>query len=338
MGSLPFPGGPGSLGLWPSPFGNSGNSDASFSFDAPLNAAPRLLLRQYSVGSVATGSFTSGPGNHAVSEGLSSFPGVDTWGWTPCTASFNADTLAGSLLVCIGFANADFFGGTINSPILIMDIGEESWGPPGQDHSIFTAGIPCTTWSWNGLAPVANGVLGYRVDSPIVAAGRQFYGGVNTADWCNNFAYQMILAEFASDNATIDVFSFNNTSVASIIPPGAPRSLTGRLPSDNPSFVISLLVNNPGNSAVAGSGFTLGPASSLGSQWQWQVFAAQPTGYASPQLPGSCPGLSGSFELGFSGVAPDFTQLRTFVWNLHAGTGGGGGGGGIFQPNVSIVV
>ena len=155
--------------------------------------------------------------------------------------------------------------------------------------------------------------LAYKANAPVVAAGTPFYGGVNSADWCNNFAYQIILAEFASDGATLNSFSFNNI----VHNPSDLLSLTGRLPSDNPSFVIAITWNNPGNGAAAGPGFTLA-SGSLGTQWQWQEFAAQPTGYTSPQFPGSCPGRSGIFQLGFTGgVVAGATPVGAFIWNLH---------------------
>jgi hypothetical protein len=87
----------------------------------------------------------------------------------------------------------------------------------------------------------------------------------------------------------------------------------------------------------------LGAASSLGSQWQWQEFAPQASGNpgAGSNWPGSCPGLSGSFELGFTGAAgAGFTPVGAFIWNLFPTTGGGGGGGGapldMYLPNVWI--
>ena len=135
----------------------------------------------------------------------------------------------------------------------------------------------------------------------------------------------MILAEFEVDGATLDSFSFNNA----VNNPGDPLSVTGRLPSDNPSFVIAVTWNNPGNGAAAGPGFTLASATSLGSQWQWQEFAPQAGGYPSPQFPDSCPGLSGSFELGFNGsVVAGITPVAAFIWNVLPTAGGGGGGGG----------
>jgi hypothetical protein len=318
----------------------SGGSDASLDLPAPA-AGTHFSLRQYCVGSVATGSFTPAPGIHGVGEGYSD-PGTDTYGWAPCTASFTEDTLPGSLLVCVGILNGDFFGDASKSPILVMDAGLDSWTSAASfaTSSIFNKGLPCQSTFAGGVTqvPQADGLLLYKANAPVVAAGTLFYGGVNSADWCNNFAYQMILAEFESDGATLDSFSFNNA----VRNPGDQLSLTGRLPSDNPSFVIAMTYGAPGNGAEAGSGFTLASATSLGGgQWQWQEFAAQPTGYASPQWPGSCPGLSGSFELGFDGdVVAGVTAVGAFVWNLLF-TGGGPPPpppvGDDTQPNVCII-
>ena len=79
--------------------------------------------------------------------------------------------------------------------------------------------------------PQADCVLTYHRNAPVVAAGTLFYGGVNAADWCNSFSYQMILAEFEVDGATLDSFSYNTATVDNS---GDPLSVTGRLPSDNP--------------------------------------------------------------------------------------------------------
>jgi hypothetical protein len=318
-------------------------SDASFDLPPP----PYLSLRQYCVGSVATGSFTPAPGFHAVGEGDTD-PGADTYGWAPCTASFAEDTLPGSLLVCIGILNADYFGDFVTqSPVLVMDAGLDSWTSAASfaTSSIFNKALPCQSTFAGGIAqvPQADGLLLYKANAPLVAAGTLFYGGVNTADWCNNFAYEMVLMEFASEGATQDSFSFNNT----VLNAGDPLSLTGRLPSDNPSFVIAMTYGAPGNGAEPGPGFTLAPATSLGGgQWQWQEFPPQTAGGypgAGSNWPGSCPGLSGSFELGFTGsVVAGVTAVGAFVWNLNPTTGDGGGGGGgggpldMYLPNVWI--
>jgi hypothetical protein len=192
------------------------------------------------------------------------------------------------------------------------------------------------------------------MNAPVVQAGRLFYGGLSSSDYCNNFAYQLILAEFECVGATQSEFSYNNLLRDDLFPgsppvigPGDPLSVTGLLPRDNPSFAISVVWSNPGTGAAAGSGFTLGPAPTLGSQWQWQEFAPQDSGYASPQWPtfSDHPGLTGSFELGFNGVGvSDTTPVNTFIWNLlPAGGGGGGGAGGggggdldMYLPNVWI--
>lgn len=331
-----LPGLPGNfLGIQP-----SSGSDASI--DLSADYAPHLSLRQYCVGSVATGSFTSSPGIHAVGEGNSSGPDTDTYGWAPCTASFTEDTLPGSLLVCVGVLNADFFGGLTDNAVLAMDAGLDGWAPGYSfaTASIFNKSGLCAAIA-GGITqvPQADCVLTYHRNAPVVAAGTLFYGGVNAADWCNSFSYQMILAEFEVDGATLDSFSYNTATVDNS---GDPLSVTGRLPSDNPSFAIAVTWNNPGNSASAGSGFALGPASSLGSQWQWQEFAPQDGGYSGSNFPSGCPGLSGSFELGFAGVvAAGVTPVGVFIWNVLPTGGGGGGGGGAdvgqFQPNVFVV-
>ncbi len=177
-------------------------------------------------------------------------------------------------MVCIGVLNADFFGDLADNAVLLMDAGLDSWAP-GATYLLNKA-LPCTTAIAGGVdqVPQASILLTYEANAPVVAAGTLFYGGVNSADWCNNFAYQIILAEFEVDDATLDSFSFNNA----VNNPGDLLSVTGRLPSENPSFVIAVTWNNPGNGASAGSGFTLGAASSLGTQWQWQEFDAQPDG------------------------------------------------------------
>ena len=341
MGAPFWPGSPGSfLGSSSQP---SQGSDASFDVSSDVGA--HLSLRQYCVGDVATYTYDSSGGNHIAGEDVDTGPDTNSFTWPPCTASFSEDTLPGSLLVCIGVLNADFYGFGSDDPNaseILIDAGLDAWGSDADTRSVFSNALGCPTQAgYTAQVPQATGILAFRANAPIVAAGRLFYGGVYSADFCNNFAYQMILAEFEVDGATLDSFSYNNTPVGQVSS-GDPLSLTGRLPRYNPSFVIAVTWNNPGNGAAAGPGFTLASATSLGSQWQWQEFAAQePDGYPSPQFPRGCPGLSGSFELGFNGSAVSgITPVGAFIWNVHPALGGGGGGGkgelDMFLPNVWI--
>jgi hypothetical protein len=328
------------LGIQP-----SGGSDAPLDILAPQKG--HFSLRQYCVGSVAAHTYDAADNGHSCGEGevISFNPdpnATDTYTWPPCTASFTKDTLAGSLLVCVGVLNGDYFGDFVTKvPVVFMDAGLDGWGSAYSfaTSSIFNKALGCLSTVAGGITqvPQADGVLLYKANAPVVSAGTLFYGGVNSADWCNGFAYQMILAEFKSDGATLDSFSLNTT----VHNPGDPLSLTGRLPSDNPSFVIAITYNNPGNGAAAGSGFTLASATTLGGiQWQWQEFAPQdqPSGYpgASANFPRSCPGLSGRFELGFTGgVVAGITPVGAFIWNVHPAAPSPPSGN-IFQPNVCI--
>ena len=341
MGAPFWPGSPGSfLGSSAQPIGGS---DASL--DLSADYAKHFSLRQYCVGTVAAHTYDAAANGHSCGEGdvISFNPdpnATDTFTWPPCTASFTKDTLAGSLLVCVGILTGDNFGDFVTKvPILVMDAGLDSWGSGGI--SIFNRSLPCQSTIAGGIAqvPQADGLLCYRTNAPVVAGGTLFYGGVNTGDWVNNFAYQLILAEFASDGATLDSFSFNNT----VNNPGDPLSVTGRLPSDNPSFVIAMTYGAPGNGAEAGLGFTLASAITLGGvQWQWQEFAPQdqPSGSpgASANFPRSCPGLGGVFQLGFTGVvAAGITPVGAFIWNVHPAAAAPPPSGNIFQPNVCII-
>jgi hypothetical protein len=344
MGFVPgsAPGTPGNMLGGPAfstGLGNSGGSDATFDLPSEWNVGPHLSLRQVAMGGVGGGSFDPSPGNHSAGIGD---PQNDSLGWLPCMASFTRDTLPGSLLVCLGIITADNFGGELKPEILAPTFGLDLWGPdaPGGPRSIFSAGLACTLIGGQLFqVPQAAGGLAYRMNAPIVPAGQAFYGGLFSADWCNNFAYQMVLVEFECDNATQTAFSFNNT----LAPAGGSLNiLTGRLPSDNGSFVISVTWSNPDGGAQAGPGFNLGELAPLGLRWQWQEFPAQPSGYAGPQQwPSVCPGLSGSFDLGFSGGAfSSVTPVGAFVWNLlpTTPTEGGGGGGDVneFLPNVWV--
>lgn len=343
MGSPFWPGSPGSF-LVPQPQGSGGPLDVSTDYTAHFS------LRQYCVGSVAAHTYDAANNGHSCGEGdvISFNPdpnATDTYTWPPCTASFTKDTLAGSLLVCVGILTGDNFGDFVTKvPLLFMDAGLDGWSSAYSfaTSSIFNKALSCLSTIAGGIAqvPQADGLLLYKANAPVVAAGTLFYGGVNTGDWVNNFAYQMILAEFASDGATLDSFSFNTT----VHNPGDPLSLTARLPSDNPAFVIAMTYGAPGNGAAAGPGFTLASATTLGGiQWQWQEFAPQDQPSGSPgtsvaNFPHSCPGLSGVFQLGFTGgVVAGVAPVGAFIWSVHPATPPPPPSGDIFQPNVCII-
>jgi hypothetical protein len=340
MGFVPGspPGTPGNmLGFNSSGFPSGSDGTFDLEKDAGTPIGQYMTLRQCVIGSVGGGS---GDPESATPRGV-----LDGTSFTPCTAAFFEDTLAGSLLVCLCIVTANFVphsgGGLLLAdlePIAPVD----AWPSDGALATPFNDGsfLPCLAMTTApDLAGLASGSLAYRMNAPAVAGGRQFYGGVYSALWCNSFQGQMILLEFQCTGATQTAFSFNSPFQTL----GAPLNIPGRLPRDNPSFVMSLTYNNPTNGATAGPGFTLGPAFFLGMQWQYAEFEAQPGGYAGPQQwPPSCPGLTGSFELGFEGVSSyGNTTPGAFVWNLlptdTTTTPTGLGELDQFLPNVWIV-
>lgn len=315
MGFVPgaAPGTPGNfLGIQPS--GPQG-SDGTFDLPAAPHEGQYISLRQCAIGSIGGGS---GDPESASPRGV-----LDGTSFSPCVASFYEDTLPGSLLVCLVIVTADFVphsGGGLPLANLEPIAPVDAWPSSGTLAAPFndtteSSFLPCLAMTTAPeLTGLASGAMVYSMNAPIVAAGRQFYGGLYSALWCNNFLGQMILAEFQCIGATQGAFSFNSPFRTL----GSPLNIPGRLPRDNPSFVLSLTYNNPTNGATAGPGFTPGPDFLLGMQWQYQEFEAQPGGYAGPrQWPPSCPGLSGSFELGFEGVATyGNTTPGAFIWNV----------------------
>jgi hypothetical protein len=319
MGFVPgsAPGTPGNMLGGPAfstGLGDSGGSDATFDLEDDVPAPPGISLRQCVTSSVGYGS--ADPESAEPIRGVLDNSNVV---FAPCVTLFNQDTLPGSLLVCVGVINATYIdhsgGGLLADlePIFPVD----AWPPVGTLAEPFTdpsGFLPCMGLSGGtDLGFFARAALTYRMNAPVVAAGRQFFGGLYSALWCNAFMCQMIMAEFQCVGVTQQRFSFHSPFLTA----GAPLSITGRLPRDNPSFVISVTGSNPGNGAVPGPGFTLGPGSMLNSQWQYGAFDAQSSGYASPQWPAACPGLSGSFELGFEGAsAYGSTSQGALVWNI----------------------